>query len=106
MNKNKEIQALQREQKQLKKEIKKIEKAIPIYLISFVFIMFLIVFYIEDKVYPFFNGIFNFIAFALCLIILLSFFLVSFQRKKIKEKQKLSKAIGSNLYRLMKLENE
>ncbi|MDX6747698.1 hypothetical protein SHK09_12920 [Polaribacter sp. PL03] len=106
MSKNKEIIAYQKEQTILKKEVLHIKKTMPVYIIGTVFFMFLIVFAIEGKVYTYFGGTLNFMAFStfFTLIICVLYFYNS--QKKIKEKEKLSKAISSKLYNLMKLEDD
>lgn len=106
MNNNREIVQLQKKQNKLKKEILKLKKTKSIYLLGIVFVLFLIVFFIEDKVYTFFNGIFNFIMASVVFGFILCIVFLKYHKNKIKEKEKSSKAIGANLYRLMKLEND
>lgn len=106
MSNTTDILKLQKKQNSIKKEIKEIRKKTPFYLIGFIFILFLIVFLIEDKVYTFFNGVFNFIITSVIFGFILCFVFVKYQQKQIREKEKSSRAIGANLYRLMKLENE
>lgn len=90
----------------LKQEIKKINDSIPVYLTGFIFLMFVVVFLLESKVYSYFGGTLNFITTSslFTLFICVTYFYLS--QRKIKRKEKLSKTIGLKLYRLMKLENE
>ncbi|GAB7257471.1 hypothetical protein OBPA_19360 [Polaribacter sp. OB-PA-B3] len=106
MNNNNEILEYQKEQKLLKKEVEQIKKAIPIYLTSIIFVMFLLFFLLESKLYSFFGGIKNFIIFCILLSVSICGFYVYLSTKKIKQKEKLSKNIGSKIYNLMKLEDE
>ncbi len=106
MSKNIEILAYQKEQSELKKEIQKIKKSIPIYLTGIVFFMFLIVFVLDSKVYTYFGGSLNFFTFSSILTLVICFIYFYTSQFKIKEKEKSAKAIGSKLYNLMKLENE
>ena len=68
--------------------------------------MFLIIFGIEEKVYPFFGGTINFIVFGSVITFIICFLYYYTSKKKIKQKNKLSKNIGIKIYSLMKLENE
>ena len=106
MNTGKEILAKQRKQEKLKREIKNIKKKTPIYLIGIVFVMFILVFSLEHRVYIYFGGNLFFIAISLFFTLFICCLYYYLSQMKIKEKEKLSKAIGSKLYRLMKLENE
>ncbi|QOD62039.1 hypothetical protein H9I45_06230 [Polaribacter haliotis] len=106
MKEKEEILKHQKKQVQLKKEIKKIKKTIPIYLAGFVFIMFLIIFLFEDKLYIYFKGSLNFILIGISITIISGVIFYYYCQRKIKSKEKLSKAIGVKLYSLMKLEDE
>ena len=106
MNKNSEILEYQKEQKLLKKEVEQIKKTVPFYLVSVIFVMFLMFFLLESKVYSFFGGIKNFIIFCIILTISICVSYVYLSIKKVKRKEKLSKNIGSKIYNLMKLEDE
>ncbi|QTE22549.1 hypothetical protein [Polaribacter cellanae] len=104
MKEKEEILLQQKKQVQLKKEIKKIKKTMPIYLTGFVFAMFLIVFFLEDKMYIHFKGAINFILAGILLTIIIGILFYYYCQRKIRAKEKLSKAIGVKLYSLMKLE--
>ena len=100
------ILAIQREQKKLRREVKKIKKSIPINLIGIAFFSFLIIFGLESKVYHFFGGGVNFIKIGIIFTLFICILYVFFGFKKIKYKEKLLKSISTKLYRLMKLNNE
>ena len=106
MNKGKKILAKQRKQDKLKKEIKNIKKKVPIYLLGIVFVMFIVVYKLEHKVYIYFGGTLLFITISLFFTLFICCVYYFRSKMKIQEKEELSKAIGSKLYHLMKLENE
>ncbi|QTD38572.1 hypothetical protein JL193_04640 [Polaribacter batillariae] len=102
--KKKEILIQQKKQDQLKKEIEYIKKTIPICLAGFSFVMLLIIFFLEDKLYIYFKGAINFIIVGIAFTIIIGILFYSYCLRKIKAKEKQSKAISIKLYSLMKLE--
>lgn len=104
MDKNKEILNKQKRQNEIKKEIKEIKKKLPSFLIGFIFFTVVSLYFLEEKFYLFFG---NSVDFVRAIVILLGVFSLGFVLKsylKIKKKEKESKAIGSQLYKLQKLE--
>jgi Ca2+/Na+ antiporter len=106
MDKIKNIVEYQRKQTALKKEIEKIKKTIPAYLIGIIFLMLLLFIAAESKVYTYFGSTLNFIKISMLTTLFFCFIYLYLSRKRIKEKEGLSKNIGLQLYHLMKLENE
>ncbi len=105
MNKSKEILNYQKKQNALKSEVKKIKKKLPTYIIGFVFFVVVSLYFLEDKFYAFFGNNVNYIIGLVILLSLFSLFFLLRSYIKIKNKQKESKAIGSKLYKLMKLDS-
>ena len=104
MNKNKEILKKQKTQNKIKKEVKAIKKMLPSYIIGFIFFAIVGLYFLEDKFYHFFGNSVNLvIGFVILLTIVCLFFLFN-SFIKIKKKEKESKVLGSELYKLMKLE--
>jgi tellurite resistance protein TehA-like permease len=106
INRNKEISKEQKKQKSIKKEIKRIKKKLPVYFITFILLTVLSIYFLEDPLYDYFGSSYNFI---LTTVFVFTFvFLVITYRifTKISNKQKESKAIGTKLYKLMRLEDE
>lgn len=106
MDKNREILRQQKKQNSLKAEIKVIKKKIPTYFIGFVFFTTVSLYFLEDKFYHFFgNSVDIIIGIVIVLSVISLFVLIRFYFK-IKQKKVEAKAIGSKLYKLMKLETE
>lgn len=106
MDKNREILKQQKKQNILKAEIKVIKKKIPTYLIGFVFFVIVSLYFLEDKFYHFFGNSVDVIIAVVVLLSVFSLLIVIRFYIKIKQKQKEAKAIGSKLYKLMKLDAE
>lgn len=106
ISRNKEISKEQRKQKLLKKEIQKIKKKFPVYCIVFILITILSIYFLEDFMFGYFGNSYNFI---LTIVFLYTFVFLVFSYRlfiKVSNKQKQSKAIGTKLYKLMRLEEE
>lgn len=106
INHNKEISKAQRKQKAIKKEIQKSKKKLPVYFVVFILLTVLSIYFLEDYLYDYFGNSYNFI---LTTIFLFSFVFLVFTYRiflKISNKKKESKAIGTKLYKLMRLEDE
>lgn len=95
----------QKKQNQLKKEIAIIKKKTPIYVVLIIFIMFLFVFFLEDKIYKIFGNSIYFIVISSLTTIAMCLVLIFINIKRIRRTERQIKEIGSNLYKLMKLEN-
>ena len=100
------ILAYQEEQSIVKRQVVKIKKEIPIYLIGFFFIMCILIFTLESKIHPYFNGTLNFLIVGFAFTITTCFMYYYIKQREIRKKKRLSKAIGLKLYKLMKLEHE
>lgn len=106
ISRNKEISIAQKKQKSIKREIRKAKKKLPVYFITFVLVTVLSIYFLEDPLYDYFGSSYNFM---LTTIFILTFVFLAFTYRiflKISKKQKESKAIGTKLYKLMKLEDE
>lgn len=104
MDKNKEILDKQKKQSQLKKEVKNIKKKLPSYIIGFIFFVAVSLYFLEDKFYKFFGNSVNFIIGIVITLCLFSLFFIFRSYNVIKKKEQQAKAIGAQLYHLMKLE--
>ena len=105
MSKNKEIVALQKKQKAIKREISYLKKKLPTFIVGFILFTFVSLYFLEDKFYKFFgNGVK-----AIIGVVILSgcfcLFLIYRNYRKIKTKTAASKNIGIQLYNIMKLED-
>lgn len=103
---NKEISIAQRKQKSIKKEIQRIQKKLPVYFIIYLLVTILGIYFLEDPLYDYFGSSYNFI---LTTIFVCTFiFLVFIYRviMQITTKKKESKAIGTKIYKLMKLDED
>ena len=106
ISRNKEISKEQRKQKLLKKEVQKIKKKFPVYVVIFILITILSIYFLEDIMFGYFGNSYNFI---LTIVFLYTFIFFVFSYRlfiKVSNKQKQSKAIGTKLYKLMRLEEE
>lgn len=106
MTNNKEISKAQKKQKLIKSEINKIQKKIPVYIIAYLLVTILGIYFLEDPLYDFFGSSYNFIltiSFICTFIFLVLIYRIILQ---ITSKKKESKAIGTKIYRLMRLEKE
>jgi Ca2+/Na+ antiporter len=106
MNKIKKIVAHQKKQAALKKEVEKIKKTIPTYLVGIIFFMVIIFMITESNVYTYFGNTLNFIKISMLTTLLFCFIYLYQSKRRIREKKELSKNIGLQIYHLMKLENE
>jgi hypothetical protein len=104
MDKNTEILIKQKKQNELKAEVQEMKKKLPTYIIGFIFFVAVSLYFLEDKFYHFFGNSANFILIAVIILCLFSFLFILRAYIVIKKKQKESKAIGVQLYNLMKLE--
>ena len=106
MDKNKEILNKQKRQNELKNELKKSKKNIPSFIIGFIFFATISFYFLEDKFYLYFG---NSVSFVRVIIIFLGLFSLFFGIKgyiKIRQKENEVKSIGSQLYKLLKLDEE
>lgn len=106
MDKNKEILNKQKRQNELKHEVKKIKKKLPSLIIGFIFFTFISLYFLEDKFYQFFGNSVNFVRSSVIILGVFTLFYILRSYMKIRKKERESKAIGSQLYKLMKLEVE
>ena len=104
MDKNTEIIIKQKQQNELKAEVQEMKKKLPKYVLGFIFFVAVSLYFLEDKFFHFFGNSVNFVISAVVLLCLFSLFFILRSYIVIKKKQKESKAIGSQLYNLMKLE--
>ena len=104
MDKNAEILNKQKRQSQLKKEVQDIKKKLPSFIIGFIFFVAVSLYFLENKFYKFFGNSVNFIIGIVIFLCIFSLFFVLRSYKIIKKKEQESKAIGAQLYHLMKLE--
>ena len=106
MDKNKEILNKQKRQNELKHEVKKIKKKLPSLIIGFIFFTFISLYFLEDKFYQFFGNSVNFVRSSVIILGVFTLFYILRSYMKIRKKERESKEIGSQLYKLMKLEVE
>ena len=104
MNNTAEILNKQKKQNRLKKEVKQMKKKIPSFFIGFIFFVAISLYFIENLFKLFFEKNFNFIISFVILFCLLYVFFLILCYYKIKNKIKDYKALGKQLYHLMKLE--
>ncbi|WP_299061960.1 TIGR00366 family protein [uncultured Polaribacter sp.] len=104
MNKQKEIRNKQKQQSELRNEVKKIKKKLPTYIIGFIFFAFIGLYFLEEKFYQLFGNSVNFVFSVVVMICLFSLFFILKSYFKIKKKKIAAKIIGAQLYELMKLE--
>lgn len=104
MNKSKEILHHQKKQKILKNEIQDIKNKLPKYILGFVLFTCINLYFLEDSFYKFFG---NSVRLIISIVVVSSSIFLLYLIKmyfNIQAKQKESKALGSKLYKLMKLE--
>lgn len=106
MEKSKEILNKQKKQNKLKKEVKNIKKKLPSFIIGFIFFSAISLYFLEDKFYSFFGNSVNLVIAIVILFSIICFIFLYNNFMKIKKKEKESKILGSELYKLMKLEKE
>ncbi|MEO9571483.1 MAG: hypothetical protein ABJH82_04280 [Polaribacter sp.] len=106
MDKNKEILKKQKRQNQIKKEVKEIKKKIPSFIIGFIFFTIVSLYFLEDSFYRFFGNSVDLVRIIVVVLGLFSFSFLLISYIKIKKREKESKDIGSQLYKLQKLEIE
>ena len=104
MNKTAEILSKQKRQNQLKKEVKNIKKKLPSFFIGVIFFVAVILYFIENKFNIFFVNNVNFITGIVLFLCLFSLIFVFISYHIINKKKKEDKALGLQLYHLMKLE--
>ncbi len=93
-----------KKQNELKKEVKFIKKKIPSYIIGFIFFTVVSLYFLEDNFYHFFGNSVNLVIGFVLLLTVVCFFFLFKNFLKIKKNESESKALGSELYRLMKLD--
>ena len=103
MNKTAEILSKQRRQNQLKKEVKRMKKKIPSFFIGSIFLVAVTLSLIEKNYNVFFHNNVNFIIGMLISLCLFSLIFVLISDYIVKKKIQKYKALGSELYHLMKL---
>ena len=104
MNRTAEILSKQKRQKQLKKEVKRMKKKIPVFFIGCIFFVSITLSIIEKKFNIFFHNNVDFIIGTLIFLCIFSLIFVLISDYITKKKIKKYKALGSELYHLMKLE--
>lgn len=105
MNRVKNILLEQKKQSKLKKEIVKIKKTTPIYIVSIIFIMILLISLLEDQSHRYFGGTIYFVSAGVLITLSISFLFFFREKRRVLKKEKEVKQIGSKLYKLMKLES-
>lgn len=103
MNKTAEILSIQKRQNQLKKEVKRMKKKIPSFFIGSIFLVAVTLSLIEKNYNVFFHNNVNFIIGMLISLCLFSLIFVLISDYIVKKKIQKYKALGSELYHLMKL---
>jgi cytochrome bd-type quinol oxidase subunit 2 len=103
MQKNNEISLLQKEQKDLKKEIIEIKKKLPRYVIGFILFTVISLYFLEDKFHSHFGNAVNLILTGLIFFGCVCLFFIYKSYNRIEKKKKESKLLGTKLYNLMKL---
>ena len=104
MNRTAEILSKQKRQKQLKKEVKRMKKKIPVFFIGSIFFVGITLSLVEKKFNLFFHKNVDFIIGTLIFLCIFSLIFVLISDYITKKKIKKYKALGSELYHLMKLE--
>ncbi len=100
------IRELQEEQKLLKKEIISLKKQIPYFIIGFIFFSIGCVSVFEGKFNNLFGNSYNLILCIIVLLVLISISYIILITFKVKVKNSQIKAIGLELYNMMKLKSE
>jgi polyferredoxin len=103
MNKTAEILSKQKRQNQLKKEVKRMKKKIPVLFIVSIFFVGVTLFLVEKKFNIFFHNHVDFIIGMLIFLGLFSLIFVLISDYITNKKIQKYKALGSELYHLMKL---
>ena len=103
MNKTAEILNKQKRQNQLKKEVKRMKKKIPVFFIGSVFSVGVTLSLVEKKFNIFFHNHVDFIIGMLIFLGLFSLIFVLISDYITNKKIQKYKALGSELYHLMKL---
>ncbi len=104
MNKTAEILSKQKRQNQLKKEVKSMKKKIPVFFIGAIFFVGITLSLVEKKFNIFFHNNVDFIIGTLIFLCMFSLIFLLISDYITKKKIKKYKALGSELYHLMKLE--
>ena len=104
MNRTAEILSKQKRQKQLKKEVKRMKKKIPVFFIGAIFFVGITLSLVEKKFNIFFHNHVDFIIGMLIFLGLFSLIFVLISDYITKKKIQKYKALGTELYHLMKLE--
>ena len=104
MNKTAEILSKQKRQNQLKKEVKSMKKKIPVFFIGAIVFVGITLSLVEKKFNIFFHNNVDFIIGMLIFLCMFSLIFLLISVYITKKKIKKYKALGSELYHLMKLE--
>lgn len=100
-----EIIEIQKKQNHLKKEIQRIRKARPKNITKVTFVMAVLIFILEHKLYPLFGNATNFVIIGISLTVLMIVCTYLYFTQKIVKKERKIKNIGLQLYDIMRLEN-
>ena len=106
MKKNTQFFGIRKERKALKAAITKMKKAIPGYLVGFIFSMVLIVNALEDTLYTYFGGSIKLFKISALFTVFICIIYLCIMHKKITDKEKIYRETGAEMHEVMKLEKQ